>query len=358
MKKSLLAVAIAALVPGAVMAQTNVTLFGVADVGVTRRAGDGNGSVLGMGSSLFSSSRFGVRGTEDLGGGLRAGFWLETQLGVDDGTNGGGSGRSNTNNQASGAATDLAMMFNRRSTVSLMGGFGEVRLGRDFVPSFWNHTMFDPFGTLGIGAATANTARILGVTAVRASNSIGYFLPGNLGGFYGQAMYALGENASTAANKNDGRYVGARLGYKAGAFEIAGSHGRTEYLAGDITNNNIAGSFQMGPARLMAQFNTQKNEANAVGNREQRDILLGGTYTMGATTLRASYVDSNVKDTDADARRFTIGVSQALSKRTSLYAAYGVMDNKANGTLFTNGRAVTTAGGRASGFDLGVAHSF
>lgn len=352
MKKSLLAVAIAALVPGAVMAQTNVTLFGVADVGLTQRKGDGNGSVTGLGSSLFSSSRFGVRGVEDLGGGLRAGFWLEAGYNLDTAL----GQTSTTNNQT--ATTGDGLTFNRRATASIMGGFGEVRMGRDYVPSFWNHTIFDPFGTLGIGAATASTARILGVTAVRASNSVGYFLPGGLGGLYGQAMYAFGENASTAVNKDDGKYVGARIGFAQGPFDVAFSTGKTEYLAGDQTNNNLAGAFTFGPAKIMAQWNTQENKANAAGNRKQRDILLGGTYTMGATTLRASYITSDVKDTDNDANRFTIGVSQALSKRTNVYAAYGVMDNKGTGTAFSNGRATVSPGGKTTGFDLGIAHSF
>jgi predicted porin len=371
MKKSLLAVAIAALVPGAVMAQTNVTLFGVADVGVTQRKGDGNGSVTGLGSSLFSSSRFGVRGTEDLGGGLRAGFWLEAGYAVD---NAQGQATS-VGNQSNNGGTGLS--FNRRSTASLMGGFGEVRLGRDYVPVFWNHTFFDPFGTLGVGAATSSTARILdqaaggaaagsAVTGVRASNSIGYFLPGGLGGLYGQVMYALGENASNSpgGTKSDGRYTGARIGYNGGAFEVAAGYGKVDFAAGDVTNTNLAGSFTLGPLKLMAQWNIQENKQVANGGQQQRDALLGATYAMGATTLRASFIDSKMDDlvgvggAREGARRYTIGVSQALSKRTSLYAAYGVMDNKGNDTAFTNGRAVVNAGGKATGFDLGVAHSF
>lgn len=378
MKKSLLAVAIAALVPGAVMAQTNVTLFGVADVGLTQRKGDGNGSVTGLGSSLFSSSRFGVRGVEDLGGGLRAGFWLEAGYNMDTAF----GQTSSTNNQANGASGAAAavngLTFNRRATASLMGGFGEVRMGRDYVPVFWNHTLFDPFGTVGIGAATASTARLLdgavannaagtAVTGVRASNSIGYLLPGGLGGLYGQAMYAFGENPSNAgATKNDGKYMGVRLGFAQGPFDVAAGYGKVDFAAGDVTNTNIAGAYTFGPAKIMAQLNNQENKQVTQGGQKQRDILIGATYAMGATTLRASLIDSKVSDlvgtTGAreGARRYTIGVSQALSKRTNLFAAYGVTDNKGSDTAFSNGRAVgaTNLGGKTSGFDLGVAHSF
>ena len=93
------------------------------------------------------------------------------------------------------------LSFNRRSTVSLAGGCGEVRLGRDFTPQFWNLTVFDPFGTNGVGATDAwwprSFERLDRLT--RASNChLGYFLPGNLGGFYGQVQYYLGENASNS----------------------------------------------------------------------------------------------------------------------------------------------------------------
>ena len=87
--------------------------------------------------------------------------------------------------------------------MSLSGGFGEVRLGRDYTPTFWNDTVFDPFGTNGVGTNLIfglNAASIYGPgnatgnsNYVRASNSVGYFLPPNLGGFYGQLQYAFSE---------------------------------------------------------------------------------------------------------------------------------------------------------------------
>src|SRR5690606_31040405 len=99
----------------------------------------------------YASSRLGFRGTEDLGGGLSASFWLEAALDTDDGE----GQATNSNNQASGTGAAVAgrqgLTFNRRSTVSLSGGFGEVRLGRDYVPQFWNLSVFDPFGTRGVG---------------------------------------------------------------------------------------------------------------------------------------------------------------------------------------------------------------
>ncbi|MGL4576216.1 MAG: porin, partial [Burkholderiaceae bacterium] len=137
MKKSLLAVAVfGALASAGAQAQTSVTLFGVVDAAVARISASGGANRTGMTNSGLNSSRLGVRGTEDLGGGLKAGFWIEGQLQNDTGT---------------GNATGGGLNFQRRSTVSLMGGFGELRLGRDYTPIFWNTTVFDPFGTNGVG---------------------------------------------------------------------------------------------------------------------------------------------------------------------------------------------------------------
>ena len=121
MKKSLLALAALTAFAGAASAQSSVTLFGIVDAGVARLSGGGK-TKIGMTNSGYNSSRFGVRGVEDMGGGMQAGFWLEGQLTNDDGNAAG-------------------LNFQRRSTVSLMGGFGEIRMGRDYTPTFWNTTV-------------------------------------------------------------------------------------------------------------------------------------------------------------------------------------------------------------------------
>jgi len=201
MKKSLLALAALTAFAGAASAQSSVTLFGVIDVSA-RYVEYGDTSQYQLATDGNASSRLGFRGVEDLGGGLKAGFWLEGAVAADNG-------------QASGQT------WQRRATVSLMGGFGEIRLGRDYTPTFWNWTVFDPFGTVGVGAATNLGLEIAGITPggsygtlVRADNTFGYFLPSGLGGFYGQAMITLGEG--NIGNK----YYGGRLGWASGPFNV------------------------------------------------------------------------------------------------------------------------------------------
>ena len=136
MKKSLIALAVLAA-SGAAMAQSSVTLFGIVDATYAYGSGSaGNKSQLT--NSGYNSSRLGFRGVEDLGGGMSASFWLEAGVNNDNGS----GANTSTNNQASGSTGGGGLTFNRRSTVSLNGGFGEVRLGRDYTPQFWNLTVF------------------------------------------------------------------------------------------------------------------------------------------------------------------------------------------------------------------------
>jgi predicted porin len=206
---------------------------------------------------------------------MSASFWLEAGV--------------NTNNQASGAALPglaggQGLTFNRRSTVSLAGGFGEIRLGRDYTPQFWNLAFFDPFGTLGVGTTQTINSTITGATVARASNSIGYFLPGNLGGFYGQVMYYLGENNSGAANEKDGGGLGARFGFANGPFSVALALSKTKYLAGDVQQNNIAGRWDFGMAKLMGKYSRDK-----AGSVTGKGGLIGALVPVGAGEIRAAY---------------------------------------------------------------------
>src|SRR3954466_1605001 len=184
MKKSLIALAVLAAA-GAASAQSSVTLFGIVDATLAYGKGHVSNKTQ-LTNSGYNSSRLGFRGTEDLGGGMSASFWLEAGLNNDNGS----GAATNTNNTSTGSTGGGGLTFNRRSTVSLGGNWGELRLGRDYTPAFWNLTVFDPFGTNGVGtnqmlngvssgvnpftgtaAASANPGGFY-PTQVRASNSI------------------------------------------------------------------------------------------------------------------------------------------------------------------------------------------
>ncbi|MBX7229679.1 MAG: porin [Burkholderiaceae bacterium] len=369
MKKSLLALAVLGAFAGAAQAQTSVTMFGIVDAALGHISTTNNGSVTGLSSSGINSTRFGVRGTEDLGGGMRAAFWLEAGLNNDNGSFGG----TNTNNQSTGGTGGGGLTFNRRATVSLLGNFGEVRLGRDYVPTFWNLTIFDPFGTNGVAQSTNINLITAMPTSVRASNSIAYFLPSNLGGLYGQATYAFGENNSNAANKRDGNHAGLRVGYAGGPFDIAVAAGKTKYVAGDYKVANIGGSYNFGFLKLMGQYGT--NEVTNV--TKWKTGLIGLTAPLGQGELRFDVAQTKVDNlipvvpapystyavADGKATQFGIGYVYNLSKRTAAYAHYVHIKNR-DGARFeanTNGLVsptLNTAGGKSTGYEFGVRHSF
>jgi predicted porin len=382
MKKSLIALAVMAAA-GAASAQSSVTLFGIVDATLAWGRGNGTGSTdkFQLTNSGYNSSRLGFRGTEDLGGGMSASFWLEAGVNNDNGS----GANTNTTNGLTGGTGGGGLTFNRRSTVSLAGNWGELRLGRDYVPTFWNLTVFDPFGTNGVGTtqtlngvgstlnpftgtatATANPGGFY-PTQVRASNSIGYFLPRNLGGFYGQAQYFTGETPSNGNDEGDG--YGVRLGYAAGPFNVAGSWGRTKIsgtaiaqpaLTGDITTWNIGGQWDFGVAKLMGQYTSDQIELGA-GDVDGRGWLIGSLIPVGAGEIRVAYseyrVSSNVIANDPKTQKLALGYVHNLSKRTALYTTYAYARNRDGATSALNG-STTTANSSSSGLDLGIRHSF
>mgnify|MGYP000563054311 CR=1 FL=1 len=385
MKKSLVALAVLAAA-GAASAQSSVTLFGIVDAGVSytdarTKNVPGVGSVTqkqyGMSNSGYNSSRLGFRGTEDLGGGLAAGFWLEAPLGNDNG------------------AISNANFFNRRSTVSLSGGFGEIRLGRDYTPTFWNDTTFDPFGTVGVGnniiSVAHGSANILGAGGLadaayfRSSNSVGYFLPPNLGGFYGQMMYGFDENVSnnTGFQSQQGRYAGGRFGYANGPLDVAIAYGQskvvdTALLEGKTKTFNLGASYDLGVVKLMGELSQVRNDFEPSGaTAKVNGWLLGVTAPVGAGLIRASVGQARASldgpGDDPRATKFALGYVHNLSKRTALYATVAHTTNKDGSSVVSSnnlnqgvaGVGATSvgfvAGGEAkssNGFDLGIRHSF
>jgi predicted porin len=344
MKKSLIALAVMAFA-GAASAQSSVTLFGIVDAAVSHYRVDNGAHFTGLTNSGYNSSRLGFRGTEDLGGGMSASFWLEGSLSNDDGTPGG-------------------FMFQRRSTVSLASGWGELRLGRDYTPTFWNLTVFDPFGTNGVGTnitLTAKGATGVDPKSVRSSNMVGYFLPPNLGGFYGQINYAWDE---ISGGNDAGRYIGARVGYGSGPWNVALAYGRTDgtdpaSLAGpDVRAWNIGGSWDFGMAKAMAMYDNSRYDAGAFGVASLKSWLVGALVPVGAGEIRVAY--SRAKFEDERASKLALGYVHNLSKRTALYATYARISNS-DGlalTVGSGGGLVGIAGENSSGFDIGIRHSF
>jgi predicted porin len=368
MKKSLVALAVLASLAGVASAQSSVTLWGILDANLAH----GSGSISSktqLATSGLSSSQLGFRGTEDLGGGMSASFWLEASLNNDNGT----GATTNTNNQASGAAPALAggqgLTFNRRSTVNLHGNWGELRLGRDYTPQYRNLSTFDPYSGNGVGTAQNAASIITGVTQTRASNSVAYLWNTSVSGWgtqrdgvYGSVMYYLGENA-TGATEKDGTGYGARIGYAAGPFNIAAALSRTTYntvgasgvagLVGDVHQNNLGASYDFGVAKLLAMISSDKN-----GPLSGKGYLVGATVPVGPGVIRAAYSRYRTDAaTNPTAKKLALGYVHNLSKRTAVYGTFAHVSNEGASASALNG-STTAAGASSNGYEFGLRHSF
>ncbi len=354
MKKSLLALAVLGAYVGVASAQSSVTLFGIVDVNGRLVKNDDSRRRLSLGTDGINSSRLGFRGIEDLGGGLRAGFWLEAGVAPDVGS-------TNTTTLVSGGNQNK--FFNRRSTVSLISTAGELRLGRDYVPTFWNQTIFDAMGTNGLGSAL-NVAQRFG--GVRQDNSIGYFLPANIGGFYGQAMVAASEGGTSV--DRPGRHISGRIGFAAGPFDVAAAYGRQRFslasagnLSGDDQDTwNVGGSFNFGFLKLMGYVNNENLERDV----DERRYSIGAVLPLGQSEIRVNYNRSKLDTSAGDSAVDQIAAKYQynLSKRTAMYGTVSRLANKDNTSLAlgsgSSGGNAIRAGGDSKGFELGVRHIF
>ena len=337
-------------------AQSSVTLFGVVDLSVQSVKSDGAGSATKMASGSNQTSRIGFRGTEDLGGGLSAGFWLEGGLALNAGT----GAANNTNNQSTGALSASGLQFDRRATLSLSNSaLGELRIGRDYTPTYWSLSKADPFFANGLGADRnlIGAGAISAPTIVRASNSIGYHLPSDLGGVYGQAMAAFGNNASNVANANDGQYLGARLGFAKQGWDVAGATSTTKYLAGDFQISNLMLAYDAGFVRVSALLN--QSTLKTPVQQKQKDYLLAASIPWGVGEFKASYVKSDISTSPkgAGAKLLALGYLHNLSKRSAAYVHYGRIANT-GGATFTNNGLTPSGGGTAKGIEVGLRHFF
>lgn len=325
MKKSVLALAALTLASGAALAQSSVTVFGIVDLAA--RNLKGADSVKYLSNEGRSASRLGFRGVEDLGGGMKASFHIEHGFNPDSGT------------------TD-AVFWQRRATVSLSGGFGEIRLGRHKTATRTLQDDFDPFGTSGMPGLN----RLMGLDRNRTDNQVMYLLP-SMGGMYGSFAVAAGEGGNAAGAQ---RSMAGRLGYKAGALDVSGAYG--QYGTGTkLKISSVGASYDFGGFMLQGQYNEYDQ-----GNLTHKVANIGGSMKVGAGKIIASYGRAGgIRNFKGDL--MALGYDHSLSKRTTLYTTFARIDNKELSTfslLGASGRALPVAGGNSTGYEFGVRHTF
>ena len=425
MKKSL--IALAALAATGAFAQSSVTLYGRAEAGVdlgfrTTVESSNTTVIVGPGASTTNtnlgrsvdkpgfrisdgdnqgqaSSRFGFRGTEDLGGGLKANFVMEAGVSLDDGASGTGGGR----------------FFSQAAWVGLSGGFGELRLGRQVLGSF------DVYAG-GLSAAWGSGLYEVGATFVqggdvRASNAIQYRSP-DFGGISGTISLIAPENNKSTSTPPSSASVSSKTGvdlslaYAAGPLfagvgynkqnatssvnnGLAGAANVVTNTAGPRTDYTISAAYDFGVVQPFANYTYRKDRTSSTTltggavtafggttlngsgeNTNSRQYALGIKVPVGAATLLTSYGahkttgaatqpgGASADSVERKVRAFQIGAQYPLSKRTMLQGNYGVNNQKdrVTNTALTGANAGSNTSDftttKVRGLNFGLAHTF
>lgn len=386
MKKTLIALAALGAMAGAAHAQSTVTLYGLLDAnfgGFKTNSASGltiqNLTQTKIDSGGLNGSRWGMRVSEDLGGGMAAIGNLESGINLD-----------------AGSSAQGGVLFGRRANVGLSSGFGTVTLGRNSSSyddvaadhALMGQSIFDPSNVNnGISSADAQTAvtavsaapSAAGATAIakllnrdgrtwlgyatRFDNSVKYISP-NFSGFSGSAMYAFGENKTTTQDAT--KSISANLKYANGPLLVSGGYqteGTRTTLANDakVENTLLSVAYDFGVAKVGAGFNRAKFKdvfkADGTQLAAQNEYNLSVAVPLGATTLSAGYAQSKGDDL-GKSTGFGVQALYALSKRTTLYA--GGLSTKAYDNLAdkTAAKYVGSDIGRTTTYAVGMRHTF
>ena len=355
MKKTVLALAALAAVSTSALAQSSVTIYGVVDASLENVKG--NDSVTRVSSDAFNSSRLGVRGVEDLGGGLKAKFTLESAIATDTGSSGTGA------------------FWGRSAWVGLEGGFGELRIGRQdsLIGALAGNTNIlgaQPYDDLAI----ANTFSGSSSEYRRVNNGITYFLPKLVDGLSLAAQYSTAAKAEEIAGDSTGKTWGLSAQYLAGPFGIGA--GYVNAKANDAGDKDIGwlafASYDFGAAKLTGYYEQDDRESlDSAASYDKRKVYgvkvgvpFGANFNLSAGV---SKVDGAAFNKDREATIVAIKGVYTLSKRTALYALFTNTANDAPtdaaGGLNVSGSGSTAQApvgqdstGRA--FAIGVRHSF
>ncbi|MBV2163639.1 MAG: porin [Comamonas sp.] len=336
----------------------NVTLYGLVDTGVERLDNTSTGGSITRMPSIAGSaaSRWGLRGSEDLGNGLKAVFTLESGFGLDTGET-----------QQGGRA------FGRQAFVGLSGQWGTLSLGRQYSMLFPGAANTDIFLAQIYGAGAFDTY----LAGPRLDNSIAYL--GKFGSVTAGLLYSLGKDAQNCAgessNSSECRSWSAVLKYDAPTWGVGTwvdeQNGRDNRPAGgadlsDKSDRRVAlnGYVMLGKTKLAANYMQRRNEAAVQAQRKSTLWSLGVSHPLTtAVTLEAQYYDFDYKNSADGAQMLVLRGTYAFSRRTAAYTTVGFMRNDGKARFSPSVGASNTAlaplaGRNQTGLMVGLRHAF
>jgi predicted porin len=317
-RRSAAAATLALACSPAAFAQSSVNLYGVLDVfagRITNSLPDSSTTVVGGGG--LQTSFFGVRGSEDLGGGLRAVFAIESFMQVDTGAS---------------ARFPNDLFWSRSAWVGLAGSsWGQLTLGRNTTPYFLATILFNPLvDSFVVGPMITHTFRgnLQGDTGM--GNSLRWTSP-NWGGFRADLLYSMGEERTGPPDKDFGKAIDGALGWSGGPAAVVLAFRNIDLSANgngrEQTAWQLGATWQLAFAKLFAQYQRVSEEFAARAANVDRDtVQLGVSAPIGPGTLLASYATMDIDDalpaTPAKRDTWALAYTWSLSKRSELYGAY------------------------------------
>ncbi|WER50097.1 porin [Cupriavidus sp. WKF15] len=354
MKKTLLAVAVTTCaMSGAAFAQSsNVTLYGIADAGISFQShvnggANGSGSVTGVTSGGLSGSRWGLRGTEDLGNNLKGIFVLESGFDID-----------------TGKSAQGGRLFGRQAYVGLQGDFGAVTLGRQQNSLYDLFGAYDPMAVGPMYSLNSVDNQFNG----RADNAIKY--TGKFGGLTATGFYSFGRDVTSGlggevpGHFKVGTNFGGGLAYANGPFSVGAAYDQFQgstLASADLTAKRaaIGASYAFGDAKAFAGYRWMRDEVTTGTARHDNLYWLGANYKFTpAFTLTGAAYYTDARTDSKDSWMFVLNADYAFSKRTDAYLLLGYVSNKGNATFGVTGTANTLPGQNQTGAMVGVRHRF
>jgi predicted porin len=356
----------------AAQAQTDstVTLYGIVDAAVVYTTHQAGGNKTAIDSGQLATSRWGIKGTEDLGGGLKANVVLESSLAVDSGAGGSSFG-----------TPLVASFFDRASTVGLSGSLGSINFGRQNMLGVDSIGLADPMGLAHAGTnpnvvySALNVQTLAGQTIagqygvnnggteLRQNNSIKYLTP-RWSGFGGALMVGLGENAG---NRSANSYTGASAYYTNGKSGAALAYAKLTDPTNASTMTLMGGGAKYAMAPVTFNLTYAQSENDATVNTTKRKIAITGLgldYALSPSiTLTGAYYNATLSGTaDGKADQYVFLAKHAMSSRTTTYASVTLVKagSAANPDIsMASGLLVVGAGeSDATRLACGIMHSF
>jgi predicted porin len=335
---------------------SSVTVYGVADAYV--QSADGAGRVNRVQSGGLGGSRIGFRGNEDLGGGLRGIFTLESGINLDDGTNGQGA------------------FWGRQAFVGIASQYGQVTLGRQYGSLYPLSGDFSVFSNLPIAASTAVIGGFGGYEPVRGgttTSATGNGGPARMnnsvkvetasfGGVKVGALWGAGEVASATA---DNRVADVWARYTAGPIDAIVSFVDDKGDATGFAKRTTSGAaaYTIGPAHIVAGIISVDDRST--NDADGRGYWVGGDYRIGQHLLKAQYVENKAENVaEGKTKAFGAGYQYDLSKRTAVYTSLTRFNNEGSAAYVSRWASAVPAGLTSATdrditeFALGVRHSF